>query len=234
MPEPDFANLETNEAESNAEYMSEIQYQLQGSREDDEAELQSYLSCTVTHSKPDVLHGSKIALQTLYSKPLWLDCDTHHFCVKAGCPKLYMEGDDWKNCRGVVFEIYRAAGAGNVKVGDFVGLYFRPKKEWFSVYGGQAHRSVCPGTPNVKYGFATREKWEECVGEAFQIYASGKYYNDPIKDHDEVAFYYAKDKKWVSFVGSPPHLDPCPGETRPPPAERFDFCYGEVAELWLE
>ena len=55
MPEPDFANLEANEAENNAElaeYIREIWYQVEGPREDDEAELQSYLSCTLTHSKP--------------------------------------------------------------------------------------------------------------------------------------------------------------------------------------
>ena len=168
MPGPDFANLETNEVESNAElaeYISEIQYQVQGPREDDEAELQSYLSCTLTHSKPDVLHAAKVALQPLYDKRTWLGCASSP-CAKATCPNLYMEGDDWKTCGGEVFQIYRAAGAGNVKVGDAVGLYAGGDK-WFSLSGGKGGKSGCPGAPTIKYGFATRQKWYDCMDEVF-------------------------------------------------------------------
>ena len=234
MPEPDFASLETNEAESNAtlaEYIREIRYQVEGPREDDEAELQNYLSCTLTHSKPDVLHAAKIALQTFFDGPKWLDCADNN-CKNEGCAKFYMEGDDWKTCGGEVFQIYRAAGAGNVQVGDAVGLYLRDN-QWFSLHAGKGHKDPCPGAPTIKYGFATRQKWYDCFGEVFQIYAHRKYYGDTIQDQDDIALYYVKDKKWVSFKGSITHLHPCPGETRPPPPDRYDVCFGEVAKLWL-
>ena len=233
MPEPDFANFETNEAESNAEYINQIRYQVEGPREDDEAELQSYLSCTLTQSKSNVLHGSKIALQTLYDRPKWLDCTDPKSCTKTGCAKLYMEGDDdWKNCGGEVFQIYRAAGAGNIRVGDNVGLY-AGGDSWFSLHDGKGHKDPCPGAPTIKYGFATQQKWYDCFGEVFQIYASRKPFGDTIQDQDDIALYYVKDRKWVSFTGTNPSLHPCPGEVRPPPPDRFDVCFGEVTKLWL-
>ena len=173
---------------------------------DDEVELQSYLSCTITHSKPDVLYGAGTA-----------------------CPQLFMEGDDWKKCWGEVLKIYWAAGAGNVKVGDVVGFYFGGG-QWYSANG---HKKGCPGTPTVKYSFAAREKWNEDWGEVFQIYAKGKYYGDTIQDHDNIAIYYVREKNWVALVGHNPGLSTCLGETWPPPPDRYDKCWGEIFELWL-
>ena len=234
MPEPDFTNFETNEAESNAElaeYVIQIQQQVESPREDDETGWQSRLSCTITHSTPDVVHAAKIALKTLYGKPEWLGCPNYP-CIKSNCPKLHMEGDDWKNCGGEVFQIYRAAGAGNVKVGDTVGLYTGDGK-WFSTWGIPAGKSVCPGTPTIKYGFAARDKWYGCAGEVFQIYARRKHYRETIQDHDDIALYYVREKKWVSFVETNLNLNTCLGEIRPPPPDRYDECFGNVAELWV-
>ena len=51
----------------------------------------------------------------------------------------YFDPVDYHKCVGLVFQIYRAAGAGQVKIGDDVGFYY-PK------YSGVNSR--CDTTPN--------------------------------------------------------------------------------------
>ena len=115
-------------------------------------------------------HGARIALQAVYQKVNWLGC-AGQYCVKAGCPRLHMEGFDWNACWGEVFQIIRSAGPGTVKVGDVVGIYFPRGRSWFSMSGGRGHKEGCPGVPNKAFGFASRDKWQQCWGEVFQIYA---------------------------------------------------------------
>ena len=177
--------------------------------------------------------GSTVALQPLHQKRVWLGCAADP-CVKAGCPSLYMEGADWTNCWGEVFQIYRAAGPGNVRVGDVVGLYMPRRSQWFSLATGTGHLAPCPGTPTSLYGFANSDNWYLCWGEVFKIYAREKDIGDIVQDHDDITLYYIQRQLWVGLAeGNNPDLDRCPGSTRPPPSERYDACWGGIFELWL-
>ena len=227
MPETDSADLETTEMDSNAdlaEYVNEIQYQVQSPRMDDEVELQSYRNCKSRH----VHHGSEIALQPIYDKRVWIGCAPQH-CAKATCPNLFMEGHDWIKCRGEVLQIFRAAGPGYVRFGDVVGFY-AGGGQWYSSGG---HKRGCPGYPNGHYGFSTPQKWHECWGEVFKIYAKGKHYGQTIQGHDYITVYHVRERRWLSLGGPHPGLSTCPGNAQPPPPDRYDQCGAEVFELWL-
>ena len=107
-----------------------------------------------------------------------------------------------------------------------------PKRNWFSMYKGQGHKARCPGQPTIAHGFQTKLRWFLCFGEVFKIYARGKPNGTPITDHDDIMLYYIHAKKWAGFF-DPPDFRTCPGTNRPPPPNRYDVCWGEVAELWL-
>lgn len=221
-----FIDAETNKGDENAEM------QLQRMN-DETVKLQIGLSCTVASTNPSIVtHGATIALQPLYQKLMWLGCAGNP-CGKAGCPRLFMEGDDWNRCWGEVFQIYRASGPGSVKVGDVVGIYFPRGRAWFAMSGGRGHKEGCPGAPSTRYGFATQDKWRQCWGEVFQIYAKGKSVGDPIQNHDAVTIYYIHEKTWVGLVQNHPDRRGCPGQARPPPLDKYDGCWGEIFELWL-
>ena len=213
---------------SNYYIIEEVQTQDQPPKTIDEHTVQLSLPC---HCSNVVTHGSKIALQPLYDKTSWLSCE-NKVCGKATCPPLFVNGGDWSKCAGEVFQIFRCAGPGVVKVGDFVGFYIA--EEWLSMVAGRGQRAPCPGTPTVNYGFSAQDKWNQCWGEVFQIYAKGKSIGDAIENHDDVTIYYVQEKKWVGLVGNyPPGYATCPGQTRPPPPDRYGKCWGEVFELWL-
>ena len=178
-------------------------------------------------------HGNTIALQHLFQKRYWLGCAPAGKCTKATCPSLYMEGNDWNACWGEVFQIYRRRGPGLICVGNVVGLHYpRQKGNWFSMYKGQGHKARCPGQPTIAHGFQTKLRWFLCLGEVFKIYARGKPNGTPITDHDDIMLCYIRAKKWVGFF-DPPDFRTCPGTILPPPPNRYDVCWGEVAELWL-
>ena len=175
--------------------------------------------------------GSTIALQHLRQKRYWLGCPNKQ-CIQTTCPGLYMEGDKWNRCFGEVFRIYRQAGVGPIRVGNVVGLYFPRQGAWFSMVGGKGHYGRCPGVPTKDYGFANWRLWCQCFGEVFRIYARGKSNGAVITNHDHIMLYYMHAKKWVGFF-NPPDFRTCPGTKFPPPPDRYDVCWGEVAEMWL-
>ena len=229
--------METKSQENNAKHSKDFEVQDQAQSSKDDGELKLHCSCTVASISPNskaVKSGARIALQPLYQKLVWLGC-AGNLCGKASCPRLFMEGRDWYTCWGEVFEIYRLNGEGPVKVGDLVGFnYPRERGKWFALSGGRGHKEGCPGVPNIKYGFHSRHAWNACWGEVFQIYAKGKNIGDSIQNHDAITVYYVRGKKWVGLVGSHPDLRTCPGTTRPPPPDRYDRCWGEIFELWLQ
>jgi len=128
-----------------------------------------------------------------------------------------------------VFKIYKDGG-GYIRVGNKVGLYYPSKRKWFSCADSNCDAKSCPGAPNWYYGFASREKWGQCTGEVFQIYAYGKSFGAAIKDGDAIMFCYPRERKWVSLHGSrnSAHKQGCPGGTLPPPIAKWDKCDGEV------
>ena len=72
-------------------------------------------------SDADIRQGSTIALQTSI-RYNWLGCSP--YCKAYRCPRMYFDYSDWSQCRGEVFRIYRSAGPGSIRVGDYVGLYY--------------------------------------------------------------------------------------------------------------
>ena len=149
-----------------------------------------------------------------------------------------MDPHDWNNCWGEVFQIYRLGGQGNVIVGDLIGLHYqRVRGQWFSLNAGKSHKSNCPGPPNLSTGFSHYNKWFDCYGDIFKIFAQGidgrvKGNDETIVEHDIIMLYAMKERKYISF-SDVPHLQTCPGNFFPPPAHTYDGCWGEVAELWL-
>ena len=47
---------------------------------------------------------------------------------KSACASLYMEGNERNTCRESVFQIFRAHGHGDVRVGGVIGLYLTREK----------------------------------------------------------------------------------------------------------
>ena len=109
---------------------------------------------STTPTTQSVRHGSTVALQAVYSKHDWLGCSTTTTsCANSACPGLYMEGQDWNRCRQNVFQIFRAQGHGDVKVGDLVGLYLtRESGKWINCGLTLCVKGSCPGTASYEYG----------------------------------------------------------------------------------
>ena len=149
-----------------------------------------------------------------------------------------MDPKDWKKCTGEVFQIYRQRGKGAVRVGDVIGLHFpREHGRWFSLAGGKGHKHPCPGKPKFSTGFENKYKWFKCWGEVFKIFARGydgkvKPHGAVIRERDVIMLCFIRAKKWVGFFNVA-DLRKCPGTSLPPPAHKYDGCWGEVAELWL-
>jgi len=144
-----------------------------------------------------------------------------------------MEGRDWTNCWGEVFQIYRASGPGTVKVGDLVGIYYpRERGRWLGCPTEKCGKATCPGIPTIAYGFQNRENWLRCYGEVFKIYARGKSLGSAITAHDPVLLFYIQDQNWVGLDTTYVLHHTCPGTVRPPPSNKYDQCWGEVMEIW--
>ena len=77
----------------------------------------SFIQILTSHA--DIHQGSTIALQTSI-RYNWLGCSP--YCKAYRCPRMYFDYSDWSQCRGEVFRIYRSAGPGSIRVGDYVGL----------------------------------------------------------------------------------------------------------------
>ena len=166
----------------------------------------------------------------------WLGC-LSGLCKGAICPGLFFEGGDWKACFGEVYRIVRPRGAGHILTGDFVGLYFPRGSNWFSALAGRGHRANCPGTFNQEYGFTSLEKWFECGGEVFQVFAKGKGYGETITDQDTLSFYYTLDRTYVQFLTDKVVTSQCMLEksdfTQPPSNEAFDRCFNDSVEITI-
>ena len=130
------------------------------------------------NSKTSVRHGSTVAFQA-YFKHDWLDCSTTTTSRgKSACASLYMEGNERNTCRESVFQIFRAHGYGDVRVGDLVGLYLtRESGKWLDCSQTACRKSSCAGIANYEHGFDTRKKWYSCYGSVFKIYAQGTLKN---------------------------------------------------------
>ena len=182
-----------------------------------------FLNCT------GVYHGNTLAIQTT-TRYLWLGCAYH--CGTYPCPGVYFDGADWiSRCGGEIFRIYRMDGPGYVRVGDYIGIYYPAANRWLGCANTNCGKYDCPGSPTSSYGFSSQEKWYRCGGEVFRIYAKNKGTGSVIYSYDDVMFYVGNGE-WLSLL---PHENavkrPCPGSVRPPPAEKYDVCGGEVFNI---
>lgn len=179
-----------------------------------------------------VQHGDKVGLQS-YVRNSWVSC-AGTLCNGATCPQMMMTGNDWKNCWGEVFEIYRESGPGPVRVGDLIGLHYpRQKGAWLGCHADTCAKATCPGMPTTQNGFATDENWYRCWGEVFKIYAKGKNMNDTIHAFDDVMLFYLQSQLWVAQgSGNMICKLPCPGTSRPPTLQRYDICACEIFQIW--
>ena len=145
---------------------------------------------------------------------------------------MYFEGNDWSTCTVNTFRIYRARGPGEVLVGDLVGIYLQNESgKWLSCRSATCGKNTCPGVATIDHGFAIEEHWYRCYGEVFKIYARGRNTSEPIMPKDDIFLNYIQEYKWV-HSGTSAYKYPCPGSVRPPPAERYDYCWGEVYQIW--
>ena len=180
-----------------------------------------------------VRHGSKVAFQSRL-KIYWLGCSTTTTsCANSECPGMYIKGNEWNSCSQNVFQIFRAKGHGDVRVGDLVGLYLtRESGKWLTCHETTCRKEhVCPGIASYEYGFDTPEKWYRCYGAVFKIYAHEKQLGDTVNDQDDIMLFYLQALNWIRATNSN-HHDNCPGTTRPPPHNKYDACSGEVYKIW--
>ena len=146
---------------------------------------------------------------------------------------MQMTGNDWIDCSGEVFKIYRASGPGNVRVGDLVGLYYPGQSgTWLGCAAVNCAKGTCPGYPTTAHGFAAKEHWYRCWGEVFKIYAKGKSLGAIINSDDDVAFYYLQDKLWMAQGYDNMIKLPCLKTSRPPPLQNYDVCSYETFRVW--
>ena len=148
---------------------------------------------------------------------------------------MQMDGNDWTDCWGEVFQIYRASGPGTVRVGDLVGLYYpREGGRWLGCSpNNRCAKATCPGYPTAQFGFANQEKWYQCWGEVFKIYVKGKGLGEVVNSDDIVAFYYLNQQNWVAQGYDTETVKlPCLGTTRPPAYSTYDGCAYEIFRMW--
>ena len=178
--------------------------------------------------------GDKVAIQS-YNRRYWLSCVPNPCQSRYTCPGLIMTSTDWTNCGGEVFQIYRARGPGEVRVGDAVGLYYpiQPGK-WLGCNSpsGNCGKYTCPGTPTTTYGFQDGQRWISCGGEVFKIYAAGKADGSIINQHDTIMLYYVGASQWVNLENNVVARGSCPGTTRPPSVSTYKSCWGYGTEIW--
>ena len=179
-----------------------------------------------------VNHATYVAFQPVYTKRNFLGC-AGKYCAGAKCPGMYFEGTEWSKCWGEVFRIFRMRGPGRVVAGDVIAInYPRETGTWFGCAGKYCGKARCPGNPTSAHGMSSEEKWYQCWGEVFKIYARGKPLGAPIYAHDHIMLYYVNGKSWVGLVDRYPNKRTCPGSVRPPHRSRYE-CWGENFELWV-
>ena len=144
-----------------------------------------------------------------------------------------MTGSDWTRCWGEVFQIYRASGPGQVRVGDLVGLHYPHESgRWLGCPGSNCFKAACPGHPTTTYGFASQEHWYWCFGEVFKVYAKGKSNGAIINAGDDIMLYYLQQQLWVDLDDGDAQKSSCVGTIRPPPFSKFDVCSSETFTIW--
>ena len=183
--------------------------------------------------------GSGVALKLLTGYHLWFSCWYYQNCHTDPCPGHEFDDSERIPCRGEAFKMYRALGPGEIRTGDFVGLYYPEEGNWFAVTNGVGQKSSCPGAPTMNDGFSSYGKWVECGDSAFQVYAKGKVTGEKITDKDILAFYHPglTEKTYVEFlsnsIGTSTCLRDAANNIRPPPSSAYDNCVDNTVQLTI-
>ena len=178
-----------------------------------------------------ISHGDTIALQT-FKRDRWLSCSGFH-CGSHSCPGVIFATGDWSRCWGEVFQIYRADGPGQIKVGDLVGIYYpREEGRWLGCAWHLCGKATCPGHPTTEHGFNSENDWLRCWGEVFKLYVNDKQIGDVINYGDNIMLYYVNGNNWVSEGPIGTAKRSCPGTSLPPGHDKFDYCSHEVFLFW--
>ena len=179
-------------------------------------------------SDVEIRSGQRIAIKMTYSNQ-WLGCDGE-WCEQAGCPQLFFSKPP-SECWGEVFNIYNEQAHGQpINVGDKVGLYYPREGMWIGCFQGHCGKYTCPGNNTYEYGMADAEKWQFCGGAIFTIYAFGKDNGEVVLNKDAIMLRFKE--AWVSLLGETTETSICPGNSLPPPKEKYDTCVGEAFEIF--
>lgn len=170
-----------------------------------------------------------VAFQAMTESEHWLGCNTRG-CGTSTCGGRLLDFDEWRNCYGQVFKVYRRDGPGAVRVGDYVSfLQFRTDL-WLDCESQNCALSRCGGEVS-NTGFDDRSKWCECSGSAFRLASFNKTIGTPIYGGEPVMLYSVTEDSYISLGLQVASKTTCPGSRFPPPGDRFDECSHAVFRL---
>ena len=79
--------------------------------------------------------------------------------------------------------------------------------------------------PTIQYGFSTSDKWTNCWGEVFKIYADGKVNGAVINSGDDIMLYYVHGNDWMALgTSGSTFKSTCPKTSFPPNHSKYDEC----------
>ena len=183
--------------------------------------------------------GSGVALLLPgHNYHLWVGC-TCTVCKLEHCPGHSFADVDQFECPENSFQLYRALGPGNIRTGDFVGLYYPNGGTWLAMINGVGQQSKCPGAPTDQDGFSSYSKWNECSDSAFRIYAKGKSSDQTIESGNLISLYYPKNvgKGYVEYLTAGLTTSTCMKDESasllPPTSAAYDLCQSSTAFLTI-
>ena len=93
-------------------------------------------------------------------------------CGADDCAGLYFDPEDYAKWVGEVFQGYRAAGLGEINIGDDAGFYYPKQWQWLQTVRSQTNLAPCPGIPHDSR--ARHCINSGCWGELFKIMLMGR------------------------------------------------------------
>lgn len=175
-------------------------------------------------------HGSRLALQLTASPLEWLSCSEN--CHVSSCPGLYIEDAEWSSCGNEVFEIYRAVGSGELRVGDLVGLYQPAAESWLGCNNSVCTlSSSCLPVPSTDSGFYSNMHWPQCREHVFKVEVRNKRENELVHSDDDMSLLLSLTSQRLTQQGGVVNVAEC--ESDPINGKRFEECRGQVFTLRL-
>ena len=175
-------------------------------------------------SGADIKSGQRVGISIPYFNQ-WLGC-AGQWCGRATCPQIFFSRPT-TTCWGEVFYIYSEEANGlPIKVGDNVAVYYPRESKWMGCWENHCGKYTCPGSPTFQYGMSSAQKWDQCGGEVFTIYAFGRAIGEVIQNRDPIMLRFGT--VWVSMWAGTTDKRTCPGYLLPPSEPTYDTCPGEA------